>query len=900
MRTPQGSRGPSAGPGPGGLVPAERPLPDVDARLAIAATVSWVVLLGALDQGAYRVLWAAGLALLTGSVAVVLAVRWHDDDLVTAPGTRVTRTGIANTAAMSALCCAIVLLALAADRHRIASGPVHAAAVQRLEGSFEATVSADPRPIGAGTIGGTRFVIDARLHRQRSGPSAQRVNVAVVVLANGERWSTLAPGQRIRFDGRSSPPEPSTLTAATIHARGSPTLLGRPPALQRLATEVRNSLRRACRNLPQPQRGLLPGLVDGDTSALDPGLRQQFRAAGLTHLVAVSGTNAAIVIGVLLLLLRRLRVPPWLSAVVAALCLVLFVAIARPSPSVLRAAVMAGVLLLSLATGRPRQGLPALSLAVLLLLAWHPDWARNAGFAMSALATAALLVVAPVWVRALRRRHVPAGIAEGVAIAASASLVSAPVIVLLSGQVSLVSLPANLLAEIAVAPATVLGVLAAISAPWSLGVGSAFAFAASVPCQWLVGVATFFGSLPGATVSWPSTPAGAAALVALTAVGLLLARSRRWRPLLLSALLTAVIVQIPVRSVTGNWPAAGSVLVVCDVGQGDALVLPMGAHAAVVVDSGPDPVAIDRCLRSTGITTVAVYIQSHFHLDHVGGIEGLIRGRKVGRVYVSPLSAPEQGHRLLMNALRPLGIAPEVAAQGMTIDAGPIHLEVMSSRIILVNDVGDPNESSLVVRATVGGHTLLLTGDASTEAQQDLLDSGQPLAAEILKVPHHGSAYFTPAFMKAVHPRLGIISVGAHNPYGHPALRLVDDLLGLGVSLRRTDEDGDVAVLAGPKGLGVQLHKTTATAQGPVPPRAGPRRRERSLSAVRATICAWPAPKILPTPFPADSCSSSVTRSSSSVGPSSRSPPTVVARIPRPRSSIGWALNSSPPSCTSC
>lgn len=863
----------------------DRPLSELDARLATGAAAAWLALLVALPASTATVVHAAAVAFVVGSGAAVLALRWHHDasDADAVSRSRATAGALASTVAMGSLCCATVLIALAADLARIRSGPVHTAAVGRLQGSFEATVSTDPRPLGAGAFGGSRVAVDAQLHHLRSARAAYRVNVAVTVLAGGAGWSALQPGQRISFDARASLPDPSTLTAATVTARGSPVLIGRPSGLQRLATTVRSSLRQVCRGLPEPERGLLPGLVDGDTAGLEPALKQQFKVAGLTHLVAVSGTNAAILIGVVLLVLRRLRAPPWLAAVLAALCLVLFVAVARPSPSVLRAAAMAAVLLVSLATGRPRQGLPALAFAVVALLAWHPDWAANAGFAMSALATGALLILAPGWARALRERHVPVGIAEGVAVAAAATAVSAPVIVLLSGRISLVSLPANLLAEVAVAPATVLGVLAAATAPWSPWLGTAFATAAAWPCRWLVGVATFFGTLPGATVSWPATAAGAAALAVVTAAAVVAVRIRRWRILVLAAALTAVIVQIPVRSVTGGWPAPGAVFVVCDVGQGDAVVLPMGHHAAVVVDSGPEPVSIDRCLRSLGITTVAVYIQSHFHLDHVAGIAGLVRGRKVGRVYVSPLSLPEQGHRLLTTALAPLHITPAVAALGTVIDAGPVHLEVLASRVILVDAVGDPNESSLVVRATVGGHSILLTGDASTEAQQDLLDSSELIASEILKVPHHGSAYFTPAFMAAVHPRLGIISVGAHNSYGHPATRLVDDLLGLGVSLRRTDQDGDVAVIADGQAIAVQVHRTSASAAGSDSAGARAATPERTLSAARATMSAWTTPVLPPLPLRAPWSWSWVTRSFSSVEPSSRSPPTAAVVILTPR-----------------
>ena len=191
---------------------------------------------------------------------------------------------------------------------------------------------------------------------------------------------------------------------------------------------IRSSLRVASTPLPDQERGLLPGLIDGDTTGLDPVLAERFRLAGLTHLVAVSGTNCSIVIGAVLLVLRRSRVRPWWCAVIGAAVLVLFIVVARPSPSVLRAASMAAIALYAFAVGRPSAALPSLAAVTLGLLLWDPTLAASASFAMSVLATGALLVVAPGWAAALRRRRVPAGVAESVAVAAAAHLVTAPVV----------------------------------------------------------------------------------------------------------------------------------------------------------------------------------------------------------------------------------------------------------------------------------------------------------------------------------------------------------------------------------------------------------------------------------------------------------------------------------------
>ena len=274
-----------------------------------------------------------------------------------------------------------------------------------------------------------------------------------------------------------------------LAASGPPDLLKSPEWTQLAAGALRAGLQAACAALPAEPGGLLPGLVLGDTSDLDPALEEDFRTTGLTHLVAVSGANVAIVLGVVLLAARWLRVGPWPGAVLAALALVGFVILVRPSPSVLRAAAMGAIGLLALATGRTRAAAAALAAAVVLALLLDPGLASSVGFSLSVLATAALILLAPRWRDSLRAAGVPPGVAEALAVPAAAQVACAPVIAALSGQVSSIAVPANLLAAPAVAPATVLGVGSAVVSPFLAGRGGLLAWLASWPARWLVWIA---------------------------------------------------------------------------------------------------------------------------------------------------------------------------------------------------------------------------------------------------------------------------------------------------------------------------------------------------------------------------------------------------------------------------
>ncbi|PWU62458.1 competence protein ComEC, partial [Micromonospora globispora] len=247
---------------------------------------------------------------------------------------------------------------------------------------------------------------------------------------------------------------------------GPPAPHGPPPWLQRAAGTLRAGLQRACDPLPDEQGGLLPGLVVGDTSRLTPAVEEDFRATGMTHLNAVSGSNVAIVVGAVLLLARWARAGPRVAVALCGLALIGFVILVRPSPSVVRAATMGAIGLAALAAGRPRAALPALCAAITVLVIVDPELAGDPGFALSVLATAGLLLLAPGWRDALRRRGVPAGLAEALAVPAAAQLTCGPVVAGISGTVSLVAVPANLLVVPAIAPATVLGVAAAVVSPF--------------------------------------------------------------------------------------------------------------------------------------------------------------------------------------------------------------------------------------------------------------------------------------------------------------------------------------------------------------------------------------------------------------------------------------------------
>ena len=748
------------------------------------------------------------------------------------------------------ICAAAAGLATTARVHARTTGPLAEAARHAAAVTVFGVLTEDPRAVTprAGTGGlavRELIVVRIRVEQLQVAGRSIRLRSPVLVLAEDRRWLTLLPSQRVQVEGRLKAVPRGEDVAALLSARGQVRILGPPSRVQRIAGSLRAGLRRAVAPLPAAERGLLPGLVVGDTSELDPALKEDFRTTGLTHLVAVSGTNVAVVLAAALLLGGWLRVPLRLRAPGAGLLLAGFVILARPSPSVLRAAVMGVIGLVALSSGRQRAALPALSAAVIGLILVSPDLAASPGFALSVLATAGLVILAPDWRLALSR-WLPGWAAEAIAVPAAAQVVCGPVVVALSAQLGLWSVAANLIAVPAVAPATVLGVAAALLAVICLPLAQAVAWLAYLPTAWLVRVARLGAGLPGAAVPWRAGTLGAGLLVLLTLVLWWVARTRALRRLTAAGCVGVLVAVTGVQLLRPAWPPPGWFVVVCDVGQGDGIVISAGPGTAIVVDTGPDPKRIDDCLRQLGVRRVPLVVLTHFHADHVEGLPGVLRGRSVGEIEIGPLEESaierERVHAWAAAAQVPISLA----TVGEERWAGQARWQVLGPDRLLRGTASDPNNASLVLRV-VGdsGLRFLLTGDIEAEAQRALLDRGAPLAAEVLKTPHHGSAKQEQRFLDAVGAATTITSSGSGNPYGHPARGTIRHLERLGARSYRTDQDGDVALVVRAGALhsvGRRGSGTTA-AQSADQPAARPvpgREPGRELSTIPGTTLQAP------------------------------------------------------------
>ncbi|MFJ8041551.1 ComEC/Rec2 family competence protein [Kitasatospora sp. NPDC096147] len=711
--------------------------------------------------------------------------------------------------------------------------------------TVELTVTGDPEPRSSHTRGTTPgqalLVVEATVDRADGIRTHTPVTLIVRAQDTGA-WGEVVPSTRLRTRARVLPPaEEYRSTAAALVVQGAPHLLAGPSAAQRAAARLRAGLRDASDHLPADPRGLLPGLVVGDTTRLPSEVADAFRATDLGHLTAVSGANLAIVLAVLTGASARastagrgglaglLGLPLRTTALLGAVLTVAFVTVCRPEPSVLRAAATGLVGLLALALGRPRQALPALAGAVLVLLLVDPYLARSFGFLFSVLATTGLLTLGPRWTAALRARGWPEWLAGAVGATAAAQALCAPATILLAPRISLVAVPCNLLAEAAVAPATLLGFATLAVAPLSLPAARLLADLAAVPTGWLVAVARHGAALPGAQLDWPAGLFGCALLALATLALVWAARpfGRRSRPrtllaaVLLPALLIALLRPPPLVRLATGWPPEGWRLVMCDIGQGDMTVLPVPGRpgSAVVVDTGPDPAAADRCLRQLDITEVPLLILSHYHADHVEGLPGVLHGRAVGALQVTTLDQPpgERSRVLAWAAAEQVPVLP--ARQDERRTAGPgLSWQVLWPADPLGPSTPGANNASIALLVTAGeppdALRIALLGDLEPPAQAALRARAGLPRVDVLKVAHHGSAHQDRELTAALRPRLALISCGEGNPYGHPSARTVAELTALGATVLRTDRAGAIAVLGTPATLHAVTRRAVSTPVG--------------------------------------------------------------------------------------
>ncbi|MGH2455254.1 MAG: ComEC/Rec2 family competence protein [Candidatus Limnocylindria bacterium] len=746
--------------------------------------------------------------------------------------------------------CGVLLLGLAVGEWRgvasaLPTGPDSLSALTG-EASWQitGTVVDDPRPRGERQ----QVVLEAvvlRASREADLPVSGRLLVWL------PRSAATGAGDRIAFDGRLQEPRDfdgfayrEYLARQGIGASSSAfrmEVVGRqagplPALLGGLRAGLLHGLNAT---VPEPEAALGAGILLGVRAGIAPEVSDAFARAGLTHVVAISGWNIAIVAAVAAAATRPLiarRGGRWLALAAAFSVVGGYVLLTGASPSVVRAALMAAALVLARVGGSRAHAASALMAAALAMLVAAPPVLWDVGFQLSALATGGLIWFAAPMERRLRRW--PALVREPVALTMAAQLTTLPVILLNFERLSLVAPAANVVVVPLVPVVMLSSALAATAGALDALVhvpvlGDAVAWA-SGGAAWLYLRVMIMAGVAAAAVPFASIDLGAPAWLAAiwypalalaarrtghpadggtaeaVAVDSMVVRLASPRPLAAATLLLLGILTLLTR------PDGRLHLLILDVGQGDAIAIVAPSGAVALVDGGPDP---DLAMRRLGEVLpfwqrrLEMVILTHPHEDHVAGLLPALERFRVrlvlepGRGYDNP-TYPRFQELALREPGGRLGLAR--AGRRLMLDHATDLTVLFPSEADADASLpdGDINNASVVLLLEHAGFRALLTGDAEAPVEEQLLARGLIGPVDVLKVGHHGSnSSTTEGLLDAALPGLAVISSGTGNEYGHPHAVTLGHLAALpGLQLHRTDLEGTVEIIVDRHGYRVRSH----------------------------------------------------------------------------------------------
>jgi competence protein ComEC len=524
---------------------------------------------------------------------------------------------------------------------------------------------------------------------------------------------------------------------------------------------VGNAVRRRVLERLEPfddGRALVAGFLIGDTNELDPADVEAMRLSGLSHFVAVSGSNVALFLGLLAIAAGPFALGPRRRAVVGLLGLPVYVAATRFEPSVLRASVMAAIALGGRAVGLVLEVWQLLAAAVVILLVLEPGLTGSVGFQLSVAATGGVLIGGRWPLQGGR-------VARALAITLGAQVAVAPLLIAHFGSVPVFSPLVNLVAAPLVAASTLIGAIGVAGPRLLVDLAAMLAEAVLI--------------LARGSSTWPQVQAGALAAGGAGALGLWRVRALR----LPGAVAASVAVVVMVLPGSATLPDQGAV--VLDVGQGDAILLHGGGGVFALVDGGPDPVVLMGKLSTYGVTRLDLVVATHVHADHVAGLTGVVGELAVGEIWAAFHPHETGSSREFVEMVSRWGIPMSAPRPGEIRQLGGLMIEVVAP----LRRYKGPNDQSIVLMVRGAGRSMLLSGDIEVVAQAELTG----LRADVLKVPHQGAATSDAHWLRSVGAELAIISVGP-NQFGHPADWVVDTLTESGARVLRTDHEGDVRV----------------------------------------------------------------------------------------------------------
>lgn len=583
------------------------------------------------------------------------------------------------------------------------------------------------------------------------------------------------------------------------------------PLLSRLFRWRESFLERIEQILPEPQAGLLAGLLVGERAGLSDELRAAFRRTGTTHMVAISGFNVSIItsliFGLLIPIIGRKR-GFWLTLI----ALIGFIFFVGAGASVVRAGVMGSIVLLGKYFGRPGDMLRLLILAAAVMLAANPWLIFDLGFELSFAATFGLLMFSERFQKWLEFLPQVFSIRSTLAETLAATLATLPLTMFAFGQVSVIAPLANLVIMLLVPAAMLVGFLATVI-QLKIIIFSAWAVLTGI-----IGFAETLGSLSFASVqvnnlNWIFLALGIAAVLALAYLlrtshefGASDKRKKPWREKFEFAIFVIVLSGLGLVSYAREHPKVIPLetskseleITVFDVGQGDAIFVETADGHQMLVDGGPDDTVLAKLgeVMPIGDREIDLVVISHPHADHINGLVSVLERYQIDKIITSGVEYKSVAYDALRGLIQSKNIETDIIDDKETFDFGGAKIDIFYPKKSFVGKlVKNVHDADVVLKVTEDERSILLTGDAEASAETEMISAGDDLRADVLKVGHHGSkTSSSEEFLDAVNPDYAVISVGAGNTYGHPHASVLRRLRDHGAKIFRTDENGDVTI----------------------------------------------------------------------------------------------------------
>ncbi|MBN1375697.1 MAG: DNA internalization-related competence protein ComEC/Rec2 [Dehalococcoidia bacterium] len=572
-------------------------------------------------------------------------------------------------------------------------------------------------------------------------------------------------------------------------------------------------------SLPGPHGPLAQAILLGIRQNLPPSMVQSFYTTGTTHLIAISGLNLTIILGMLLPLMVRLlgrknQVYIWLSLAF----IWLYTILTGLPPTVVRATIMGTVFLAAQILGRQRNATAAISFAAALMVAIDPRTLWDASFQLSFLSMLGLIFISPYLIRLISPTADSSGASSFVRMLISiivttfgttlaAIIATWPIIALNFHTFSLVGAPATFFAMPALPGIIVTSMLTAFAGAIWLPAGIFFGWTSWLFLNYFEIVVNLFSFIPGIYITNISIQPWQTAVYYIVLTGLFIMFKYKqelsgWfkqisgkitqavsdihlpemKRLLLPALLLLAMANVLVWASFTALPDGKLHVSVLDVGQGESILIRTPQGQNILLDTGPDPAAACTSLGNKlpfWDRNIDMVILTQLQADHITGTFEILRRYHVNRVAVSPCNTGSSLSHEMDKAIETAGVNKITLCEGQEIDLGSdIRLAVLSPPSSLLNGTEDDiNNNSIVLKLVWHEVSFLLTADIGIEAERYLIDKRADLQSDVLKIGHHGSSGSTcDEFLSIVNPAAAVISCGAVNRFGHPSYEVMDRL----------------------------------------------------------------------------------------------------------------------------